>query len=280
MKITAKQWQHFDREGFLHLGQVASDQQLVDMQQRINDIMLGLAPINYDQLLMQLDREPRTGKPGPQTTGHKGATLLYRKIQQLEFDPLFFTYIAHSLFESICQRTYGRQTSVSCYRAMFMNKPAGEGTYLSWHQDRWIDLDQDPQITIYTALDPATQENGCVQLIPGSHRNPFNSSSGAGLLSREQVDSILQQTDPLPLELALGEVVLLHNWTLHSSGTNQTQTSRRAFSVCYMHGETKIRSAKGVDYISVKDGSFPRVFGPGALTVECLGDYRTPIIEV
>jgi ectoine hydroxylase-related dioxygenase (phytanoyl-CoA dioxygenase family) len=163
---------------------------------------------------------------------------------------------------------------------MFMNKPAGEGTYLSWHQDRWIDLDQDPQITIYTALDPATQENGCVQLIPGSHRNPFNSSSGAGLLSREQVDNILQQTDPLPLELALGEVVLLHNWTLHSSGTNQTQTSRRAFSVCYMHGETKIRSAKGVDYISVKDGSFPRVFGPGALTVECLGDYRTPIIEV
>ena len=82
------------------------------------------------------------------------------------------------------------------------------------------------------------------------------------------------------MELALGEVVLLHNWTLHSSGTNQTQTSRRAFSVCYMHGETKIRSAKGVDYISVKDGSFPRVFGPSALTVECLGDYRTPIIEV
>jgi hypothetical protein len=63
MKITAKQWQHFDREGFLRLGQVASDQQLVDMQQRINDIMLGLAPINYDQHLMQLDREPSTGKP-------------------------------------------------------------------------------------------------------------------------------------------------------------------------------------------------------------------------
>ena len=156
---------------------------------------------------------------------------------------------------------------------MFMNKPAAEGTYLSWHQDRWIDLDQDPQITIYTALDPATLKNGCIQLIPGSHRNPFNSSSGAGLLSREQVDNILQQKEPLALELALGEVVLLHNWTLH--------TSRRAFSVCYMDGETKIRSAaKGVDYLSVKDGSFPRLFGPGALTVECLADYRTPIIEV
>ena len=89
MKITAKQWQHFDREELLHLGQITTEQQLVDMQQRINDIMLGLASINYDRLLMQLDREPGTGKPGPQTTRHKEATLSYRKIQQLEFGPLF-----------------------------------------------------------------------------------------------------------------------------------------------------------------------------------------------
>ena len=48
-----------------------------------------------------------------------------------------------------------------------------------------------------------------------------------------------------------------------------------------MDGETKIRSAaKGVDYLSVKDGGFPRLFGPGALTVDGLVDYRTPILEV
>ena len=59
------------------------------MQQRINDIMLGLAQVNYGQIMMQLDRELGTGRPGPQTKGHKRSTLLYRKIQQLEFDPFF-----------------------------------------------------------------------------------------------------------------------------------------------------------------------------------------------
>ena len=33
-----------------------------------------------------------------------------------------------------------------------------------------IHLDKDPKVTIYTALDDATIENGCVQFIPGSHK--------------------------------------------------------------------------------------------------------------
>ena len=107
MEITARQWEEFDREGFLFLGRVASEKQLAGMQQRIDDIMLGLAQVNYEQIMMQLDREPGTGQPGPQTKGHKGPTLLYRKIQQLEFDPFFLSYMRHPIFEAICQRTYG-----------------------------------------------------------------------------------------------------------------------------------------------------------------------------
>ena len=139
-----------------------------------------------------------------------------------------------------------------------MNKPAQEGTYLVWHQDRWSNLDRDPQITIYTALDPASIENGCVHIIPRSHRQLVNPSHGSGFLTEAHIEEIVSQADPLPLELAAGEVVLLHNWTLHSSGINQTQTPRRAFSICYMHGDTKNQSG----------GVYPRIFGEGALTVE------------
>ena len=64
----------------------------------------------------------------------------------------------------------------------------------------------------------------------------------------------------MPLELDAGEVVLLHNWLLHSSGTNDTDIPRRAFSVCYMHGDTK----------SHRGGSFRRVFGEGALSLDDL----------
>ncbi|HCK16704.1 TPA: hypothetical protein DHW51_21430 [Candidatus Poribacteria bacterium] len=258
--ITEAQWEHFDDEGYVRIGQVANDQLLATIQQRMDDIMLGKAPLDYDKIMMQLDREPGTGKPGPQSNGHKGATLLYRKIQMLEYDPVFLSYMKNPIFQEVCTRIYGQDTPITCLRAMFMNKPAHEGTRLTWHQDRWTDLDIDPQITIYTALDPATIENGCIHIVPRSHNNLINPSNGSGFLTQEQIDDLLTEYEPIPVELEAGEVVLLHNWTLHSSSTNQTDIPRRAFSICYMDAVTK----------SSRETTFSLIFGENSLSVEQL----------
>ena len=87
--ITDEQWEHFWENGYVRIGQVATDAELAQIQQRMDDIMLGTAPLDYDQIMMQLDREPGKNAPGPQSKGHKGPTLLYRKIQNLELDPIF-----------------------------------------------------------------------------------------------------------------------------------------------------------------------------------------------
>ena len=112
MGITLEQWEEFDQEGFLSLGQVATNKQIADMQKCINDIMLGLASVNYDQIMMQLDRESDTGRPGPQTKGHKGPTLLYRKIQQLEFAPIFLNYMR----QDVQLKAYDQQKMETCAR--------------------------------------------------------------------------------------------------------------------------------------------------------------------
>ena len=268
--ITDEQWEHFWENGYVRIGQVATDAEFERLQQRMDDIMLGKAPLDYDKIMMQLDREPGKNSPGPQSRGHKGATLLYRKIQNLELDPYFLAYLQKPIFQEVCTKIYGAGTPVNCFRAMFMNKPAKEGTYLVWHQDRWTDLDRDPKITIYTALDPATIANGCVHIIPGSHSDLINPSHGSGFLTQEQIDDIVANSTPKPLELKAGEVVLLHNWLLHSSGTNDTDIPRRAFSVCYMHGETKSRHGS----------TFTRVFGDGAISVADLSkfSFESPIV--
>lgn len=46
------------------------------------------------------------------------------------------------------------------------------------------------------------------------------------------------------LELEPGGVVLLHNWLIHSSDVNRTETPRRGFSVCYMDGNTQSKSGE------------------------------------
>src|SRR5207237_5228782 len=92
------------------------------------------------------------------------------------------------LFRDICEQVYGDETPVAAFRAMFMNKPAHQGTLLPWHQDRWSYLDRDPLITVWTALDPATIANGCVEVIPGSHKfGLINPEHTSGYLTEEQI---------------------------------------------------------------------------------------------
>ena len=122
---------------------------------------------------------------------------------------------------------------------MFMNKPAKQGTKLPWHQDAWTNLDRQPLITLWTALDPATKANGCVEVIPGSHKGGLvNPEHSSGFLTEEQAAELCTPDKTVFLELKPGEVALLHNWLIHSSDINQTEISRRAFSVCYMDGNT------------------------------------------
>ncbi|MDQ3815630.1 MAG: phytanoyl-CoA dioxygenase family protein [Armatimonadota bacterium] len=255
--ISEEQWHQYERDGYLKLGKVLSDDDLGALQNRIDEIMLGKANVDYDRMLMQLDSATgEYGDAGVQSKGFKGATLNYRKIQELEFDPLFLAYMRRPLFREICSRVYGAQTPIAAFRAMFMNKPAQRGTMLPWHQDRWTHLDRDPLITVWTALDPATVANGCVQVIVGSHQyGLINPSHPSAFVTEEQAQRFAPPDKVLHLELDAGEAVLLHNWLLHSSDVNRTDIPRRAFSVCYMDANTRARNGE----------RYSIIFGEGAL---------------
>ena len=222
-------------QGYVRLGHVAPAAEIEAMCQRIDDIMLG--KISYDNMLMQLC--PSAGNPelSKQTSDFKGSTLKYRKIQDLEQDPLFLAYMQNPLFGDLTRKIIGARVSI--FRAMFFNKPAEQGVLINWHQDGaggW-GLDIPPKITVWTALDSTRIENGCLQIIPGSHKSKIPQT---GDLLSEQERAIHASDDKrLYLELAAGEVVLLHNWTLHRSETNQTNRPRRAFSVCYIDAATR-----------------------------------------
>jgi phytanoyl-CoA hydroxylase len=255
--LSEQAWEQFERDGYLRLGQVASDDQLRALQARMDAIMLG--KVRYQGMFFQLDSE--TGKYGDVKGGGEwaGPTLNYRKIETLERDPLFLGYMQHPVFREISRRVYGE--NVSIYRAMFMNKPALRGTVLPYHQDagsQW-GLDHDPKITVWTALDDATVENGCMQVIPGSHKHGLFSEHGH-TITAEQEATFARDEDSVFLDAKAGEVILLDNLMLHRSGINTIDRPRRAFSVCYMDGAT--RSVRRPDH------RFPQVFGEGALRPE------------
>jgi phytanoyl-CoA hydroxylase len=115
----------------------------------------------------------------------------------------------------------------------------------AWHQDETHIPTRDRSLTaVWIALDDATTENGCLWVIPGSHR--------AGVLypDREQDDSRFDCTreaygfryreeDAVPVELPAGAALVFDGYLLHRSLPNGGQRgTRRALVNHYMSAES------------------------------------------
>lgn len=236
--LTEADWQQFAKDGFLHLGSVLSPEALEALRQRADALALG--QIYNPAVQMQLDTGGAYEElPGAVERFDEG-TLRYRKIQGLENDPLYAQLIDQPVFKAICAGMYGAHAAVSIFRAMVMNKPAGHGTLLPWHQDGgtvW-QLDRDPLVTIWVALDDANIANGCMDAVRGSHRLGLLSTQGSTLTE----DAVRAHCPPeltVPLEVKAGHAVLMHNWLIHRSGLNTSPAPRRAFTMCCMDARTR-----------------------------------------
>ncbi len=234
----------------MRLGNLLTPDELAVLQQRIDDIMLG--EVRYQNMRFQLNPDTQSGKVA-RTLGNQKSTLAYRRIDDLEQDPLFLAYMQHPLIRRITRRYIGE--NVSIFRSMFMNKPAESGTVLPWHQDIGVGwgIDTNPIVTVWMSMDAATVASGCMQIVPGS--NNFGILNERHYTSEEDQAKYARPEDVVDLETEAGEAVLLHNFLLHRSALNSTPAPRRAFSVTYMDAGTR----------SVKTGrTFPMVFGEGA----------------
>ena len=242
--------EQFMSQGYLRLGKVLSAESLQTLQQRIKDIMLGR--VKYRNMRLQLYQDASGNVR--RTLGHQVATLGYRRIDDLEQDPLFLAYIQHPLFQQIANYYIGERVSI--FRSMLMNKPPQLSQALPWHQDvgaGW-GIDTNPIVTVWTALDEATVDTGCMQIVPGSQQHGIINQHN--FLSEEEEATYASKGNVIELEAEAGEAILLHNFLLHRSGTNSTSVSRRAFSVTYMEAETRTLDT---------GQTFPVVFGENAL---------------
>jgi hypothetical protein len=204
----------------------------------MDEIMLG--QVQYPALRFQLDTGGAYEELPDAVPQRAGSTLAYRKVQGLEADPLILEVIRRPIFREICDRHYGRHASISIFRLMMMNKPAGQGTHLPWHQDGgdvWK-LDRDPLVTIWIAIDAATRSNGCLQVIPGSQRRGLLSDRGSTLSPEDARRHCPEQVIEY-LEVEAGEALLLHNWLVHRSDVNRTGSPRRALTACLMDARTR-----------------------------------------
>ncbi len=175
------------------------------------------------------------------------------------------------------------QGAVRFWHDQLFCKPARDGGVVAWHQDYsyWTRTRPMAHLTCWIGLDDATEANGCLQYIPGSHRWELLPITGlAGDMGAIQAVLNMEQRSafahPISVELKSGEAAFHHPLIVHGSGENRSDRPRRATVLNAFRDGTQSASdqplLQGVDPIppgqNIGGQFFPRLFDPRTAALE------------
>ncbi len=139
---------------------------------------------------------------------------------------LFREAVADARLRRLLTIALGPEVEFLSDKVVFKSEATDFGT--PWHQD-WPYWQGSHKVSLWIPADDATPENGCLRVIPGSHRAPARhdgeATDGHGFANRvrhEQIDEEAAMTVALPA----GGVVLFHDLLLHASHPNTAGTDR------------------------------------------------------
>ncbi len=112
--------------------------------------------------------------------------------------------------------------------------------YIAWHQDgTYFYLDPPLHVTAWVALSDASEEAGCMHVLPGSHLDDWHEHaddpSPDNLILRGQaISGKFEGETGVPMPLKPGEMSLHHTKLVHCSHPNNAADRRMGFGISYI----------------------------------------------
>ena len=158
--------------------------------------------------------------------------VLFHALGAWRLTPGFHDLLWHPQFVMAASQLLGGD--VRFWHDQLFCKPAHHGGVVAWHQDYsyWTRTQPLAHLTCWIGLDDATQDNGCLNYIPKSHR--WSDLPKVGLAGNmDAIQSILtdeqkQAFKPTAIELKKGQGTFHHPRMIHGSYSNLTPRQRRA----------------------------------------------------
>jgi ectoine hydroxylase-related dioxygenase (phytanoyl-CoA dioxygenase family) len=231
--LTEAQIASFHKRGYLndHI-RVLTDEQTRQLRDRLDAVIEGRSE-NPPEALRNL-----TG------SGLASDQVVVQIVNIWQADDLFRAHLTNSkVLEALAQLM--DTDTIRVWHDQVQYKPPVIGTSTGWHQDypAWPILDPADLISCWVALDDATLENGCMRMVPGSHKWGSIRSLGSGPNFMPTYDpSELPddaQVEVEPIEVPAGCAAFHHCLTWHGSAPNPSKKHRRAIAVHYMPGHTR-----------------------------------------
>lgn len=160
------------------------------------------------------------------------------KVFRLHRDPVFRDFATREDLLARVRPILG--PDVDCFLSQFIFKNPGAWGQ-PWHQDSYyFHFDRSPQVGVWLAVSEATRENGCLHVLPGSHREPVHAHvpdrrPHANVGYVEIVDHDMGEA--LPVMMEPGDLLVFHSHLMHCSRDNTSSGHRAAMVYHYAsHG--------------------------------------------
>jgi len=183
------------------------------------------------------------------TAGEAAEHRKYLEEAEAKIGPLHYKAKVHTILTSpLALATDARVLDVAealigpdilLYNVTYVIKEAGAPSHVSWHQDlTYWGFDGDAQVSMWLALSPATEESGCMRMLPGSHLQgrhehvPTDDQTNV-LLQGQTVPDVAEERGVM-CSLDPGQASFHHGWTLHDSMPNHSKDRRIGLNVQYI----------------------------------------------
>lgn len=200
-----------------------------------------LNPADFADLRGNLDRYIRDIVPGLPASdafydADKSRPETLKQMQRIEQDPWFAAYLKHPSWKGLAEMLLGEEANAT--GAEWFNKPPATQHITPPHQDNYYFCLRPAQVlTMWLALDPVDEENGCLRYVPGSHQRGIRPHGRTKTLGFSQ--GILDYGDEdyateVPIPLQPGDAVIHHGDTIHRADANTSPTrNRRSFALVF-----------------------------------------------
>lgn len=139
--------------------------------------------------------------------------------------------------------------NLACFTSHYICKPAFNGHPVLWHQDgAYWNLEPMEGITLWLAVDESTSENGCLKMIPGSHKLPLQvpelrtdkPNMLFSSMNETVVENLIETAGVVDIVLQPGDVSIHHPQIVHGSEPNTSPKRRCGLDIGFIKTSTRI----------------------------------------
>lgn len=249
-RFSSREVEQFRRDGFVVVSGLASESLCGQMKALArHHLAAAVAPLEY---------EADTRYPGaPESREAPGGRSVRRLLQACARDPLFRDWALSDTLSWRLRQLLGPAIELSqAHHNCVMTKQPAFSSVTGWHQDiRYWSFERPDLVSAWLALGPERVDNGCLLVVPGSHRLDMHPEQydDERFFRTDLAENLPILARQVPVELDAGDVLFFHARLLHAAGRNLTGLTK--FAVVFTYHAADNRPLPGTRSAALPDVS-------------------------